>query len=129
MAKGTPVLILVLLGCGLLGVQKQLDKLFEDGLNPCFVGMWSFSIACNGATSKSQNGLNPCFVGMWSFRLTQSPILMVLLNVLILVLLGCGLLVTLAFFDTDSFCLNPCFVGMWSFRRRRRIEESRRGRS
>ena len=37
------VLILVLLGCGLL-VSKIVDELLlMPGLNPCFVGMWSFS--------------------------------------------------------------------------------------
>ena len=38
------VLILVLLGCGLLDYERDnLKNNINWGLNPCFVGMWSFS--------------------------------------------------------------------------------------
>ena len=37
------------------------------GLNPCFVGMWSFSAGFEETNKLLVKGLNPCFVGMWSF--------------------------------------------------------------
>ena len=37
-------------------------------------------------------GLNPCFVGMWSFRFDPDNVKDWQMAVLILVLLGCGLL-------------------------------------
>ena len=71
-----------------------------NGLNPCFVGMWSFSYQQFFA-SRGIPSLNPCFVGMWSFR--------ELVEVRQLAMRS----------------LNPCFVGMWSFSTASRYDASK----
>ena len=128
-ASEPAVLILVLLGCGLLGHNKLLCSVNFTRLNPCFVGMWSFSFQ-SVQIRQIDIGLNPCFVGMWSFRETTQNEQKLVVRVLILVLLGCGLLVNtdklLMFVSRES--LNPCFVGMWSFSRPlHRLQDSRWG--
>ena len=62
-----------------------------NSLNPCFVGMWSFSGDFEYCEWEGDACLNPCFVGMWSFRPIEYYIGKCS-TVLILVLLGCGLL-------------------------------------
>ena len=56
--------------------------------------MWSFR-ECEQYRRQQKSGLNPCFVGMWSFSYQQFFQSRGIQMVLILVLLGCDLLVVL----------------------------------
>ena len=78
--------ILVLLGCGLLGMPTPSTKLSLKGLNPCFVDEGASSGWSDRARPRGRPRIlpcreylhdtlfhlmvwrNPCFVGMWSFR-------------------------------------------------------------
>ena len=59
--SASSVLILVLLGCGLLGPRQRSLRTTSESLNPCFVGMWSFS-GISRTDGRGWMRLNPCFV-------------------------------------------------------------------
>ena len=97
---------------------ERFNVAFNKCLNPCFVGMWSFSAELINIEKASHVVLILVLLGCGLLVVPEGFYALVYVEVLILVLLGCGLLViqdkNIKFTLKES--LNPCFVGMWSFR-------------